>query len=696
MSTVSFLAPKSFVSTSFWEELYRRKLDVYGLSSDQIAIQGFLSPSEGGNTSALTVSKESYQVNEVRAMEVSVPGSILNVNTVEAFKEVDKKRLIEQVGSLVRDAIESGEYLTDPSILQRFVLLTFADLKAHIFTYWFAFPAFIPSSDTILCDANSKPQSLSSVLTPIEISKMYKDLSSIENTNRMPVYGMKLEDNIWKITSLNEAWTLHNNGHAGIKIITIDTAVVTGSTSASLDVTIGWGQRNLLYALSYSYQQSKTGDSCNVIEIIFLRGSALKRALMSIKKKADDLDDIDERNILLSSDHSIHITLDMASTECNFCTSKVVGWESNYRGKVGPRQADLSSLLNNEAIMERAVDLNLRLMRWRLWPTLDTEMLAQQKILLLGAGTLGCAVARGLLGWGIRDITFVDNGKVSYSNPARQCLFEFEDCTNRSYKAVAAAERLKKIFPGVRSSGYVLNIPMAGHEIVQNGEDPVVTMNSLINDHDVIFALTDSREARWLATVIAKARDKPIINVALGFDSYLVMRHGQESLSKEEKKSHRSSLGCYFCNDIVAPGNSMIDRSLDQQCTVTRPGLAFIAAGLAVEMMVAILHSKEKNRECAEDLMKPETDDEEDYRIPHQIRGSLTSFQTMLPCTPKFPSCTACGDAVVSAYVANPTEFTQQICSPEGPMLLSQISGVNKISETMEELDFSDDEQDDF
>ena len=71
-------------------------------------------------------------MNEVRAMEVSVPGSILNVNTVEAFKEVDKKRLIEQVGSLVRDAIESGEYLTDPSILQRFVLLTFADLKGLV------------------------------------------------------------------------------------------------------------------------------------------------------------------------------------------------------------------------------------------------------------------------------------------------------------------------------------------------------------------------------------------------------------------------------------------------------------------------------------------------------------------------------------------------------------------------------------
>ena len=58
--TLSFMAPKSFVNISFWEELYRRKLDIYGLSSEQIPIKAFLSPSEGVNVSALTINKNSY------------------------------------------------------------------------------------------------------------------------------------------------------------------------------------------------------------------------------------------------------------------------------------------------------------------------------------------------------------------------------------------------------------------------------------------------------------------------------------------------------------------------------------------------------------------------------------------------------------------------------------------------------------
>ena len=55
-----------------------------------------------------------------------------------------------------------------------------------------------------------------------------------------------------------------------------------------------------------------------------------------------------------------------------------------------------------------------------------------------------------LQGWGVRHITLLDNSTVSYSNPVRQSLFTFQDCSNGGkHKAKAAAESMRLIFPGV-------------------------------------------------------------------------------------------------------------------------------------------------------------------------------------------------------------------------------------------------------
>jgi len=79
----------------------------------------------------------------------------------------------------------------------------------------------------------------------------------------------------------------------------------------------------------------------------------------------------------------------------------------------------LKDQMDPKVIAEEAVDLNLKLMKWRMVPGLDLDIFKATKCLLLGSGSLGCQVSRNLLSWGFRNITFVDYGRVSYSNPVR-------------------------------------------------------------------------------------------------------------------------------------------------------------------------------------------------------------------------------------------------------------------------------------
>ena len=95
---------------------------------------------------------------------------------------------------------------------------------------------------------------------------------------------------------------------------------------------------------------------------------------------------------------------------------------------------------------------------------------------------------------------------------------------------------------------------MAGHPIIDeiSTRQEYETLEKLIDEHDVVILLMDTRESRWLPTVMGKAKGKIVMNAALGFDTYVVMRHGIRS---EGDLASESDLGCYYCNDVVAPAD---------------------------------------------------------------------------------------------------------------------------------------------
>jgi ubiquitin-like modifier-activating enzyme ATG7 len=221
---------------------------------------------------------------------------------------------------------------------------------------------------------------------------------------------------------------------------------------------------------------------------------------------------------------------DVAATVSSY---RCVGWDLNRNGRPGPRTVDLRPLVSPSHLVRQENDLNLRLIKWCALPELDVDILSGMRMLLLGAGTLGCGVARTLLGWGVRNMTFVDSGRVSYSNPVRQSLlFGIDDCKEGGkFKAKAAAEALEAIAgPDVRADGVVLTIPMPGHTFGggRGGDETdavrsdVERLHRLLDECDVVFLLTDTRESRWLPTVIALATETPMITV-LGLDSWLVI-----------------------------------------------------------------------------------------------------------------------------------------------------------------------------
>ncbi|GAM17552.1 hypothetical protein SAMD00019534_007270, partial [Acytostelium subglobosum LB1] len=524
-----------FVNISFWHELSQKKLDVFKLSDAPVPINAYYTYATAAqldpflnleynsflpyNNSSSNVAEDSAPSFRVPPKSIVVGGTLYNYNTKEDFKAAPKVKLFEDTAKAIWDDIMSGEAERDPLRLNRYLLLTFADIKNHTFYYMFGIPAL--SFTTPITVSKCEP------ITQLLNEEQIKSLKS--QAPYQPFFLLQANSADVKLGQLSQ-W----NEFYGT---TTSTPIVGFCDPCNLASNPGWPLRNLLYMLAVRHNVKE-------VTVVCLRDTKS------------------------SIDTSIVLTVSLPEQSKEW-SGKSVGWEKDTNGKILPRSVSLASTMDPLKLATQSVDLNLKLMRWRILPALNLELIQNTKCLLLGAGTLGCNVARCLMSWGVRNITFVDSGKVSYSNPVRQTLFTFNDCIapKGKDKALAAAESLKLIFPAMNSKGVIMSIPMPGHSVPENVTDQVRaaydTLVELVEQHDVIFLLTDSRESRWLPTLLGRANNKLVINSALGFDSFLVGRHGVRTPHPDESPSNEGAdLGCYFCNDVIAPSDTLKDRTL--------------------------------------------------------------------------------------------------------------------------------------
>ncbi|CAK7223457.1 Autophagy protein 7 [Sporothrix curviconia] len=714
MAGLQFATFNSLVEMPFYSALFASKLDHDKLDDSARAVLGLYEPrgeKDPSTSSQMQIQGGALTSNQAPMGMIRAEGIIKNFNTIEDFKQADKAAMMHTAARQIWDAIKDGTVYEVPSLLSSFNIISFADLKKYRFTYWFAFPA-------LHSDPQWKRTGEVSRLGKKETVQLVDKVGTWRYGTDSRQHGFFLAKRV-PISSSASAGNgdIGDGDHDGGDRDGDGGSLRSRNSAAFLDpdeIELGFRweigslrdfesgffngvpekDQYISFVDPSSYPENPSWSLRNLLVLVRQRYKLRKAQILCYRDTQARRDD--PRSIILpvELDGSIE---QMQTTDM----PKVTGWERNINGKLQARIANLADYMDPTRLADQAVDLNLKLMKWRISPNLDLDSMKDISCLLLGAGTLGSYVSRNLMGWGVRRITFVDYGSVSFSNPVRQPLFEFKDCLQGGApKATRAAEALEQIYPGVEAEGHVLSVPMLGHPVVDEKKtrSDFEKLEELIDSHDVIFLLMDTRESRWLPTIMGKAKGKIVLNAALGFDTYVVMRHGAEPRDGSE-----DTLGCYFCNDVVAPADSIKDQTLDQQCTVTRPGVAAIASALLVELFASIMQHPSRHHAQAPKTTRRANEapayerDPEDHPlgiVPHQIRGFVANFQNVLIHGKSYPQCSACSRPILDAYRKDGWDFVKKALGDrEYVTELSGLAEIQRQAEAMAEaLDLSDDD----
>ncbi|MGE3239658.1 MAG: ThiF family adenylyltransferase [Pirellulales bacterium] len=122
--------------------------------------------------------------------------------------------------------------------------------------------------------------------------------------------------------------------------------------------------------------------------------------------------------------------------------------------------------------------------------------LSQSRALVCGCGALGSVIAGTLVRAGVGFVRIVDRDFVELNNLQRQFLFDEDDVANNMPKAVAAAEKLRRVNSAVEIEPVVADVTHAN-------------ISKLALDVDVIVDGTDNFATRFMVNDFAVKQDKP-------------------------------------------------------------------------------------------------------------------------------------------------------------------------------------------
>ena len=162
--------------------------------------------------------------------------------------------------------------------------------------------------------------------------------------------------------------------------------------------------------------------------------------------------------------------------------------------------------------------------------SLGQKKIKQAKVLIVGAGGLGCPVAEFLVRAGVGNIGIVDNDIVNVSNIHRQSLYDINDI--KTLKVKSAKNKLKRINQNTIIKTFNLRIDK-------------INASKIIKDYDYIVDGSDNFNTKFLLNDYALKFKKFLVVGAISkFDGHL--------FTYNFKNKKTPCLRCFFQEDKIS------------------------------------------------------------------------------------------------------------------------------------------------